>query len=188
MIEKLRQEIVSLMKKQVPVQTQWVTVSSVDADANTMECKGVADDLEFYDVILSLGNFTKYPVVGTKALIGLISNQESLAFMIDCQEFTRCLIELESGFKLDLNEDEILLNGDAFGGLVKIDPTYDRITSLESKLNSLISKFNAHTHITTATVSATPTPGVIAPTVAQETTLTPSTSKTDLTNNNVKHG
>ena len=38
---------------------------------------------------------------------------------------------------------------------------------LRTELNALITAYNAHIHVTTATVAATATPGVISPTVAQ---------------------
>lgn len=182
MIETLRQELVALMKKQVPVQTTWVTVSSVDAAAKTMECKGVADDLEYYDVLLSLGNATKFPVVGTKALIGLINNQAGLAFMIDCQEFTRHLIEVESGFKLDLNEDEILLNGDSFGGLTKHDALVSELNVLKNQVSSIISAFGA------AAVVAGDGGATLKTSLVTATSTLPGPDFSDLKNNNVKHG
>lgn len=45
--------------------------------------------------------------------------------------------------------------------------------TLKSDFNSLVTAYNAHIHITTATVGASPTPGVIAPTTS---TGTPSTA------------
>jgi len=44
-----------------------------------------------------------------------------------------------------------------------------RFSELETGFNQFVSDFNAHTHITTATVGATPTPGVIAPPTAPST-------------------
>lgn len=182
MIETLRQELVALMKKQVPVQTTWVTVSSVDADAKTMVCKGVADDLEYYDVLLSLGNATKYPVVGTKALIGLINNQAGLAFMIDCQEFTRYLIEIESGFKIDLNADEILLNGDGFGGLVKWNALKAELDKTKALVNAIKNALVTWVPVPTdgGTALKTIVTGSVAPVSAG--------NYSNLENENVKHG
>lgn len=182
MIETLRQELVALMKKQVPVQTTWVAVSSVDADAKTMVCKGVADDLEYYDVLLSLGNATKFPVVNTRALIGLINNQASLAYMIDCQEFTRHLIELESGFKIDLNESEILLNGDTYGGLTKHDALVSELNKLKTQVSSIISAFGASA-VTPGDGGATFKAALVA-----ATSTLPGADFSNLKNDNVKHG
>lgn len=41
--------------------------------------------------------------------------------------------------------------------------------NLKNELNALVTAYNAHIHITTATVGATPTPGVIAPTTSTGT-------------------
>lgn len=42
----------------------------------------------------------------------------------------------------------------------------DEITALRDTVNSLVTAYNAHIHVTTATIGASPTPGVIAPTTS----------------------
>jgi hypothetical protein len=48
----------------------------------------------------------------------------------------------------------------------------ERLDALETKLNDLITKYNAHIHTTTATVGATATVGVISATTSTETSIT----------------
>ena len=56
------------------------------------------------------------------------------------------------------NDETIEINGNSDNMV--------RFSELETAFNQLKTDFNAHSHITTATVGATPTPGVIAPPTA----------------------
>ena len=64
-----------------------------------------------------------------------------------------------------------------FGGnsdfMVRYSDLETAFNQLKSDLNALTTAYNSHIHITTATVLATPTPGIIAPTLS---TGTPSTA------------
>lgn len=83
--------------------------------------------------------------------------------------------------------DSVAIRGDQYGGLIKVEDLVSKINGLENKVNALIAKFNAHTHITTATVLVG-SPGVISPTLTPETPIAPVTLKSDLENTKVKHG
>jgi len=83
--------------------------------------------------------------------------------------------------------ESVQIRGDQFGGLIKIEELVKKINTLENKLNDLITKFNSHIHITTATILIGG-PGVIAPPANQETPITPTTQKSDLENEAIKHG
>jgi voltage-gated potassium channel Kch len=101
-------------------------------------------------------------------------------------------LDASNGFISLLSEiDSIGLRGDAFKGLVKIEDLVSKINRIENKLNSLITKFNSHIHVTTATAGLAPPIGVIgtiSPTVTQETAIAPTTTVDDLENKNVTHG
>ena len=84
--------------------------------------------------------------------------------------------------------DSIKIRGDQFGGLVKVQEVVDKLNRLEDKINDLVSKYNSHTHITTATVGGGPTPGTIAPVTSPETPIAPNTTVSDLENPEVLHG
>ncbi len=79
--------------------------------------------------------------------------------------------------------ENIYFNGDQFGGLIKIDELVTRLNTVEDKLTSLITKFNAHVHT-----------GVITGAGSTGTTTTPETSdhgttlKNDIENPIIKHG
>jgi hypothetical protein len=79
-----------LLKRQskslIPIQTYWVVVKSVDWEEKTMIATGIANELPFYDVLLGLGGFYRKPKIGTSCLIGVIENQESITFLLDCDQ------------------------------------------------------------------------------------------------------
>lgn len=78
--------------------------------------------------------------------------------------------------------DSIALRGDQYDGIVKVGDLVDKLNALENKVNSIITAYNAHTHIV---VSA---PGISNVTSSLVTgTLTP-TVQAELENENVKHG
>lgn len=79
--------------------------------------------------------------------------------------------------------DEILLNGDAYGGLVRIQELTNKINNLENAFNNFVTLYNLHTHggVTSGPSATTP------PVIANNTTLTP-TQQAELENLTVKHG
>ena len=79
-----------------------------------------------------------------------------------------------------VNKNQIHLKNDGtaeFGGNTDFMVRYSELevgfNALKSDFNSLVTSYNSHIHITTATVSATAVPGIIAPTPS---TGTPSTA------------
>lgn len=101
------------------VQTHWATVKSVNWEAKTMTATGVEDDLDFFDVLLGLGSINRKPSVGKKCLIGIVNNNAAAAFLIECEAVDEIEISDNSGFKLNLNNGQMTINGDALGGIVK---------------------------------------------------------------------
>lgn len=63
------------------------------------------------------------------------------------------------------NDGDLELNGND-DNAVRFSELKSGFDTLKTDLNSLITAYNSHTHITTATVGASPTPGVIAPTTS----------------------
>jgi len=105
-------------KSQVPIQTEWVEVKSVDWEEKTMVATGQENGLDYDDILLGLGNTFRKPVVKSMAIIGIINNSAA-AYMIDCEEVDEIEIIDKTGFKWHLKDGQLTINGDAFGGLVK---------------------------------------------------------------------
>ena len=72
-------------KSQVPMQSEWVKVKSVDWEEKTMVAVGESNGLEYEDVLLGLGSLAKRPKVGSLATIGIINNSAA-CFLIDAEE------------------------------------------------------------------------------------------------------
>lgn len=105
------------MKSHVPMQTEWVKVSEVDWEEKTMTAIGENNALEYFDVVLGLGAINVKPKIGTLALVGAIHNGEA-CFMISCEEIEEIELIDQSGFKVNLNDGLLLINGEEFGGIV----------------------------------------------------------------------
>jgi hypothetical protein len=105
-------------KAQVDVQTHWCKVKSVDWDKKTMTATGIIDDLDFFDVLLGLGSINRKPSLQSKCLIGIVNNNTAAAFLIECEEIEEIEISDKTGFKLVLNNGNLTINGDKFGGIV----------------------------------------------------------------------
>jgi len=64
-----------------------------------------------------------------------------------------------------LSDGTIEIGGNA-DNMVRYSKLEDAFNELKADFNDLVSKYNSHIHITTATVGATAVPGVISPTVS----------------------
>ena len=78
--------------------------------------------------------------------------------------------------------EQIIFRGGDLGGLVMIKPLVDKINALENKLNSLLIKFNTHTHNVTGIGAPT------GPNILQEVGAIVITKIIDLENKNITHG
>ncbi|MGB1307535.1 MAG: hypothetical protein ACPG6B_01395 [Oceanihabitans sp.] len=113
--------------RQIQVQTHWAEVTEVDWEAKTMTVKGTLDGLEFYDVLLGLGSWTRKPKLGATCLIGSILNKSAASFLIDCNEIEEAVwVSEDSSFTIKQD-----------GFIVK-----QRDESLKDILNDLVSNIN----------------------------------------------
>lgn len=85
-------------KEMAEIQTAWVVVKSVDWSEKTMVATGVADELDYFDVLLGLDADYKRPKVGAKAIIGIIDNQPGNSFLIYAEQLEE--IEINVGKSL----------------------------------------------------------------------------------------
>ena len=155
-----KEEVYSIICKVSEVSGEVAELAPLNGDASLFDVKLIAGT--------SATPLLITPVVGSTVIATFLSKDTA---------FVSLYSEIES----------VQLMGDQFGGLIKIEELVKKINGLENKLNDLISKFNTHIHITTATVLIGP-PGVITPPTTPETPIAPVTSKSDLENENIKHG
>lgn len=154
---------------------------------NVNEDERTCDIEPIEDIAPRSGIKLQAAISGTNGFV-LIPKEDSfivVSFFDTRTGFVSLTSELE---KIIWDVELTQINGGDNGGLINIEPLIDKINQLEDALNSHITIFNSHIHITTATVGTGP-PGVIAPTTPGDTsnTITPTTSKSDLEDTNVIH-
>lgn len=137
-------------------------VDSVDNSARTCDVTPLDGSAKIFDVKLQADEdqstgWILFPKTDSNVIITFLNKD---------QAFVSLVTEIE----------EAHLNGSDNGGLIIIQKLVD-------KLNVLENAFNSHIHTTTATVSATPVVGVIAPT----TSTVQTTKKSDLENSVILH-
>jgi len=157
------------------------TVVSVDEPTRTCVVKpknGDADlqGVRLQSVISSEVGIYVLPEVKSNVIVGFLDEHE--AFIIQTSKVSKVEI---------IGVESIKLNGDSFGGLIKIQELTSKLNALVSDFNAFVQIFNAHIHITTATVGASPTPGTIAPTMTTVNN-TSNFNKTDFENEIITHG
>lgn len=109
----------------------------------------------------------------------------AVSFFDKSKGFVSLTSELE---KILIDTALVQYNGGENGGLINIEGLVSRMNEIENKLNGLVDNFNAHIHVTTATVGATAVPGVIVPTTPPSTNkVIPVTNRNDFEDNAIKH-
>lgn len=163
-IEQLKRAIIAQVKAQVPVQTLWAECRSTNLQEGTMVAE--VEGLEYHDVLLGLGADITVPEPGSKVLIGIVENLREATFLLFAESIA-----------------ERRINGDAFGGLVKVGELVSELNDLKQDLNTLKSVLTAWVPITND--------GGAALKAASATwagqTLSPATAQR-LENSIVKHG
>ena len=135
--------ITDKMKSHVPMQTEWVKVSEVDWEEKTMTAIGENNGLPYFDVLLGLGAMNVKPKIGSLALVGAIHNGEA-CFMISCEEMEGFELTDQSGFKVDLNDGLLLINGEEFGGIVnakELKEQVDKNTALLKEIKKVFTNW-----------------------------------------------
>lgn len=120
------------MRRNAPMKAtlHWVEVIHVDEDNGTMDVKGVADDLEYYDVSLGCGSVILVPEKGSLCTVAVLEGVDTECLLISAERVERIKVKAST---------EILFNEGKLGGLVKVKELTDVI-------NGVIDKFNRHTH------------------------------------------
>lgn len=172
-------------------------VYNVNADTNTISLT-LLNTNETLSISYNFYSLSNYPSVDTLVEIGYDeNNEEFINRVIDVKNvenvvetsISNMVYSEDEGFSssIIIYPQSITINGDDFGGLIKIQELTDKLNKLTDDFNSFIQKYNAHIHTTTATIGPGPAVGVIAPTTSQGTT-TSSFNKDDYENTNVSHG
>jgi 3-dehydroquinate synthase class II len=179
------QEFGSLLDKtlnaKTKIQTHWVKVKTVNWEEKTMICTGVKDELDFNDVLLGLGSVNRKPKLDSLCLIGIILNQDASAFLIEASEIEAYELIDSTGFKLELNEGLMTINGSNYSGLVKAPELRTQVDKNTKIIEMIQNVFNSWTVIPEDGGAA------LKALVSQFTGLQRA-DLSDIENNTVKHG
>lgn len=173
--EKVRFALKRFLDSVSPKFGKSCIVKSVSADPLTglmiCDCESIEDGTVIEDVRIC-ANFNDdtnkiglvcVPKVESIVLVQFIGDSEAYVTMVSEVDF-------------------VYLNANTYGGLVKVQDLVTKLNNLENTVNTIITTFNAHTHVASSFGSPTTTP----PTPVAGS-LTP-TVKADLENTTVQHG
>lgn len=168
-------------KKAVPLQNTWVTCKSVDWSKKTMVCTSLTDGLDYYDVLLGIGAEYRKPKQKTKCLIGSIANKEAASFLIYAEEIEEYLIEDSTGFKFNLKDGKLTINGDQFSGIVKAPELKTQVDKNTEILKQIQTVFNSWSPISQDG-------GAALKALVTAFTSLPLADLSNIENENIKHG
>lgn len=165
------------------------TVESVDKKTRTVDCIPLNEGAPLLGVNLQANQgsdfgLVLFPKVGAFVVVGFIAGGAAPVML--------CADELESAeivigkMSAVIDSGAITFNGGALGGMVKVAELTEKLNGLKDTVNALISTFNTHTHVTTATVGASANPGILSPPASQATPAIPFV-RADYENEKVKH-
>ena len=118
----------------------WVEVLQVDEGKGTMDVKGIADDLEYYNVSLGCGSVVLIPEKGSLCVIAALEGVDTECLLISAEKVERVKVKAST---------EIVFNDGQLGGLVKVQ-------ELTEVLNNIIMAYNMHTHSVIGNASLPP--------------------------------
>ena len=105
------------------------TVKSVDKEAGTIVATGLKEDIDYFDVrlkaVVADGNgrgIVAYPVVGSQVSIVVLDGIDTMHFVAQMSDIESFRVAVDNKVSLELTAaGKVLLNGDAFGGIVKME-------------------------------------------------------------------
>jgi hypothetical protein len=165
--EELVRKLKELNRAPMTVEPGVVKLGSVDL-ANLTCTVVLLNDTEIPDVRLKAA-VDEIPDLFTKDGLIQIPLEEStvLVAMIGNDPATRFILALSQ-------VQQVIFYGGLNEGLIRIIPLIEKVNNLESKVNDIVTKFNAHTHagVTTGAgvsgTTATPVVGSLTPTIKAE--------------------
>lgn len=176
----IKELIERIMDERLNVQIRVGKVKSVNADSMTCDIEiqnsPLKEDVRLRSVIDdNEQGILIYPKVGSYVLVGLIDNNPASAFIAQVSEVD----------KINFKIADIQLNGDALGGLIKINDLVGRLNKIEDAVNQLKGEFNGHTHISPP---APVSPVSTAPPTVPSAVVLANTTVSEIENEKVKHG
>lgn len=181
------------------------TVDAVNEKARTIDCSPLNEGAPLLGVNLQANQgadfgLCLFPEVGSYVVVGFVADGAA-GVVLATDKITAAEIVIgdnsaiidadgcrfkTANMSVDFNAADIIFNGGTLNGLVIIQKLTEKLNGLKDTVNSLINLYNAHTHVTTATVDASGVPGVLSPTASIATPAVPFVAS-DYENTKIKH-
>lgn len=169
-------------------------VTGVDTEAMTCTVITKSKQTILYNVIIGAyraATFGAYLIPKVNSVVTIAYYSRNEAYIVKPGPLERIQLDMGTGdgegVTLVVEDGVITLNGGELGGLIAIEDLTTKLNDLVGELDALKDLYNAHVHITTATVGASATPGIL-----QATTSTgqPATKfdRADYENEEINHG
>ncbi len=182
---EIRDALRSMVREMLLDGAVQATVKSVDKEAGTIVATGLKEDVDYFDVrlkaVVADGNgrgILAYPLVGSQVNVSWLDGIDTMGFVSQLSDIESFRLAVDNGVSVELTAGgQLLLNGDALGGLVQVAELVKRLNVLEKRMATHQHYYAAGslTLLTQADISISNKP--ISP-----------TQVSDLANPNVKHG
>ncbi|MEA4981421.1 MAG: hypothetical protein VB066_01760 [Paludibacter sp.] len=130
-------EFVTLFKRhlngKIKATMRWVVCEGVNWDEKTMDCVGMGDDLQYYDVALGFGSIDTKPAVNSDCLIAILEGDDSVAFLIYAVEAE--LIQYNNG-----ENGGLIINSKL---KTEIEKTNNSVSQLKNAVSAAMTTLNA---------------------------------------------
>ena len=181
------------------------TVDAIDKAARTIDCTPLNEGAPLLGVNLQANQevdfgLCLFPEPGSHVVVGFVADGAAgVVLLTEKIESAEIVIGDSSavmdanGLRFDIGDisahidkNAVTFNGGGLGGLVKVQDLTNKLNELTRTVNALVTSYNAHTHITTATVGAGSVPGVISP-ITEQAEPAALFNRADYENEKVKH-
>lgn len=150
-MSRIREEIIKLVDSRIPEGSFSGTVTKLDGSVcsvqptdggavyHKVKLKPAVDGKDFGVII--------QPKIGSAVIVSPLGRQSDGFYVNQWSEVEQVSIKTSKGVQILFNSNGTLeLNGNNFGGIVKINRLVSRLNNIENALNTFITIFNAHTN------------------------------------------
>lgn len=190
LIEAIRKIVLPLIKDQ----SVKAKVLSIDKTNNVCDVEPISGGAKYLDVKLTAINgetkskIISYPKIGSEVIISIIKNNEANAYVSQVSEVESFLVEnekckvlIKEDGSVNIDSDNIVINGGDFGGLIKVDELKKQLDKNTNTLKAIQNVFNAW-------VVAPGDGGSVLKGASTSFTSMPLASLNSIENKKVKHG
>lgn len=178
-MSRLAQVIQQLSGTHLKNDVSYMEAEVVSVDLSTRSCVvqsvsgNDAVNIENVSLMAAVDDgFLLVPAVGSIVFIAHSTYEKP--FICLFSEIEKVII-VTGGISIEVDSNGVVFNDGSLGGMVKVESIVQRLNLIESKVNSIITAYNAHTHPS----NGSPTASIIAGTLS-------STSRGDIENEKIK--